>query len=353
MVKYNQFAGNKDVKWHNYAIDFVRIIAATMIVLHHYQQGCDIEFAHITFYNGMFEFGYIVELFFIISGLFSYEYTQKIADSQSLWRFYKLKIFRIIPLLAISVLAESFIYFVMQRLILGTDLSFTWIQMLANCIGIQSLGLFPFYPINGPSWYISVLLFCYMIFGVLTLGADRLRINPFCLYVVMIGIGWGIRQNAIDYAFFNTTMARGYISFFAGILVAYYLKRYDFKKLYYFMMPGFIVLFWWLFFVCNIREYYLYIFFLWIPLVVFCVSPKMSKVSANRVIGFLGKVSFGVYIWNEPLTAFRNMILLIYPEFMDLSKISSMLFCVILNWTWASLSYFYIENPIRKRLYKT
>ena len=41
-------------KKRNVAIDLLRVIAATLIVLHHYQQGVDITFEHIKFYGGTF-----------------------------------------------------------------------------------------------------------------------------------------------------------------------------------------------------------------------------------------------------------------------------------------------------------
>lgn len=49
-------------------IDILKIIAATLIVMHHYQQVFKLEFSGINFYGGAFNFGYFVELFFMISG---------------------------------------------------------------------------------------------------------------------------------------------------------------------------------------------------------------------------------------------------------------------------------------------
>ena len=60
-------------KKRNVAIDLLRVIAATLIVLHHYQQGVDITFEHIKFYGGTFNFAYLVELFFLISGVMVYK----------------------------------------------------------------------------------------------------------------------------------------------------------------------------------------------------------------------------------------------------------------------------------------
>ena len=61
----------------NTAIDIMKISGATLIVLHHYQQGTGIVLRHIAFYGGKFNFGYVVELFFLISGLLTYRTFKK------------------------------------------------------------------------------------------------------------------------------------------------------------------------------------------------------------------------------------------------------------------------------------
>ena len=48
--------------------DIIKTLAATLIVFHHYQQVFKCEFSGINFYSGLFNFGYLVELFFMISG---------------------------------------------------------------------------------------------------------------------------------------------------------------------------------------------------------------------------------------------------------------------------------------------
>ena len=48
--------------------DIIKPVAATLIVFHHYQQVFKCVFPGINFYDGFFNFGYFVELFFMISG---------------------------------------------------------------------------------------------------------------------------------------------------------------------------------------------------------------------------------------------------------------------------------------------
>ena len=56
-------------------LDLIKVIAAVGIVFHHYQQISSVRLGGaVEFYGGRFVFGYLVELFFIISGFLT-EYT--------------------------------------------------------------------------------------------------------------------------------------------------------------------------------------------------------------------------------------------------------------------------------------
>ena len=48
--------------------DLMKLFMSLIIVLHHFQQVTGIRFEYINFSGGKFYFGYIVELFFMISG---------------------------------------------------------------------------------------------------------------------------------------------------------------------------------------------------------------------------------------------------------------------------------------------
>lgn len=51
-----------------FGFDYIKIIAASLLVFHHYQQVFACKFAGINFYEGHIQFGFLVELFFTISG---------------------------------------------------------------------------------------------------------------------------------------------------------------------------------------------------------------------------------------------------------------------------------------------
>ncbi|WP_026520203.1 acyltransferase family protein [Butyrivibrio sp. FCS006] len=66
--------------------DVIKIVAATSIVFHHYQQISDVKFGGVEFYGGRFTFGYLVELFFIISGFLT-EFTFEGGKKFNKWLF--------------------------------------------------------------------------------------------------------------------------------------------------------------------------------------------------------------------------------------------------------------------------
>ena len=57
------------------SLDLLKFLATCCIVMHHFQQitGAFFE-GHLNFYSGNFYWGYLVELFFLVSGYFAYIY---------------------------------------------------------------------------------------------------------------------------------------------------------------------------------------------------------------------------------------------------------------------------------------
>ena len=70
-------------------LDILRIIATVLIIFHHYQQAVgDFQGSRISFYSGRFYFGYIVELFFVMSGFLAFHYAEKIQKALDNWGEY-------------------------------------------------------------------------------------------------------------------------------------------------------------------------------------------------------------------------------------------------------------------------
>lgn len=86
-----------------------------------------------------------------------------------------------------------------------------------------------------------------------------------------------------------------------------------------------------------------YTLFIWIPIMVIAIRyiPHAKK---GWLIEVLGLSSFGVYIWNEPLSVIRNMLSIMTD--VNLQTKTAMTIFVICNWIVGVCSYFLIEKPI-------
>ena len=85
------------------ALDFLKIVATAIIIMHHYTQ----VMHHYTqdvyvsgkgfFFHGTFYWGRMVELFFIISGYLMYQYEEKIRSGETFLSFYAKRALRLLP----------------------------------------------------------------------------------------------------------------------------------------------------------------------------------------------------------------------------------------------------------------
>lgn len=107
---------------HLVNIDMIKFIASICIVLHHYQQVFRYSFSVkiMNFYGGFIQYGYLVELFFIISGFFA-AYTLK--TEQKFVSLYVSKIKKLWPSAVLSVLA-GFIIIEIYQIKLGGYLEY-------------------------------------------------------------------------------------------------------------------------------------------------------------------------------------------------------------------------------------
>ena len=67
----------------SYSLDLVKTIATAIIVMHHYQVVTGARFQTINFDGGWFYWGYIVELFFLLSGYFMQKYVPVIREGKT------------------------------------------------------------------------------------------------------------------------------------------------------------------------------------------------------------------------------------------------------------------------------
>ncbi len=349
---------------HNYALDFLKVIAASIIVFHHFQLITEIRFSNfVNFYGEWFNWGFLVELFFIISGYFMYRYIFVLQNEEiTLLDWWKKRAIRLLPMSAITVLVYELILFANVRIfgwaIWGVDVSI-WEAVVA-ALGIQEGWVFvnPF--INSSLWYISVLMACYIIFYMLTVLAKRIKCNPMYFYVAMILLGLGVGVYGGNWPFFNWQIARGYYAFFFGLLLASYVKTYGINKgavtASIISVVFFVLMF--AFYPQYTQKFTNYMLtFLLFPAVVILFETKVAgKIFRHKVWGTLSAISFEVYLWHMPtllLAYFVMNCLKIPTDFTNKSEGTSLALMfgfLLITWIVGTLMYFFAERPIVKRL---
>lgn len=291
----------------NNALDLLRIIATVLILFHHYQQltGAFFE-GHVNFYGGKFYFGYMVEFFFILSGFFMYRYIEKIQSGLSFKNFIVKRIIRLLPLVAIAAATHEVLLWY-YTVICGQN----WFDRHVNIWGaiVDAAGLqdgwgFSNPMVNNPTWYISVLILCYVLFFFLTYVSMRTNIPALYLYAFMVLFGSGISTYSISIPFLNGSSARGYYAFFFGILLAHCLSKHKVTLGSCITSAAIVAALTWVFF--NHHEWTddginFLLTFVYYPALIIAFSYKPVYTVLNRkIFGFFGKVTYDVYVWHVP-----------------------------------------------------
>lgn len=290
----------------SYGLDFLKVLATIAIVFHHYQQVFDVTFEnHINFFGDWFYWGYMVELFFLLSGYFMYRYTERIRSGEitlSDW-FYKRAI-RLLPLTAVSAVVYEALFVVYYLLY---DIHFSGIGKISawgvvvTALGIQEGGVFVNPNINNPVWYISVLMICYVAFYLVTRLSAVMKCKPHYLYIAMMLLGVGIIETGLDIPFLNRLTGRGYRCFFYGLLLAQFVQSSGITRKEAVSCSLILAFFTAIMVVKpSIMTYDLenVLCFLMFPSTVLLLEFEPVKKRFSSLWGKLGQISFNVYIWH-------------------------------------------------------
>ena len=345
-------------KARNNSLDFLKIIATILIVFHHYQQALNVEFTQINFFGGKFYFGYLVELFFLISGFLMFNYIEKIKQGLNFESFFINRVKRFLPLVAISaILYECLIYFyfrIFGEKFLEQGLNF--FGTIISILGIQAGWSFENPMINNPMWYISVLILCYILFYISTKISILKKINCVYLYVILVFLGLSIQKNNTNLAFLNYYTARGYYSFFFGVLFSIYFNNYKIRK-FVKILSIFLVIF----ITYSIVAHYSIVekninytlTFIYYPaLIIIFNIDIIKKIYSSKLITKLAETSFNVYVWHVGAI----LIFIIVNKGCNLninfSSYKVMIVFTILLYIFGTISYYLIEKPLEKLIFK-
>lgn len=254
--------------------------------------------------------GIFVEMFLVVSGFSSfYSYERKIDEGMSFPQFAIRRAIRIYPLMwatLIFALVLHMVYFVQNghTFWLGgeqtlTTLIFCFLGLQAVYPGAQSW--------NFPSWSLSVFFLCWIVFYVIvhfTRNRKDMRIIC-CVAAVMLGIGLCRNPLQTQVIFLNSSMARGYISFFSGGLIYYIWQATDACRLKSMACVTLILCLLGLLHVIGVPTgQHTIVFGMMVfpcTLLLCLQSHVLNRILSFPPLQFLGKISFSIYLCNTPM----------------------------------------------------
>ena len=157
--------------------------------------------------------------------------------------------------------------------------------------------------INGPTWYISVLMICYLFMFVIQrfIGNKKIR----CIaYLLLFELGILCFLRPIRFPFLYSCCGRGYIGFFMGALVAKLYEKEKLKKKAYGLIAGILLIVIYKLLGESMGSIYGFtvlncgLFLLLLSISSEKLLPKLKGIT------YLGDISFGIYLWNIPILYF-------------------------------------------------
>lgn len=339
----------------NYSFDFLKILAATGIVFHHFQAITGARYDNfINFSGAWFNWGYLVELFFILSGYFMYHHITTIQEGGvTLFEWWKKRAVRLLPMCAVTVVAFEIILFigntVLQTKLWGMDVS-VW-GMITAAFGVQEGWVFRNPVINNSVWYISALMLCYIVFYIVTALSAKLKCNSMYFYVAIILFGIAGGVYGVDFPFWNWQICRGYYAFFFGLLLSAYINKYGIKVREIVVSFITLALFGALFILspeyADDHTNYMMTFFVYPALIILFETKPIQKIFCHKVWGTISAISFEVYLWHLPCMLLMYFIMGLLSWKPEFSLIFMFVFTLIM-WAIATLMYFLLERPLTK-----
>lgn len=344
-------------KQRDYALDALKILATITIIFHHYQQICDVQFERgINFFGGFFNFGYVVELFFIISGYVMFPYVKELLlGGVSFKEFYLKRFLRVFPVMTCGAIGYECFLTIYNRLCQAEGGSWfdqtpsLWGTVIAS-LGIQHGWGLSDLRVNYPTWYISVLLLCYIWMYLAVYISNRLKISYRYFFAFMIFIGISTLTYNFKLPLFQGETGRGYCAFFAGLFLADFLKEsHQIKK---WFLPSFATLSFLTMLIVKhstllgAEIWYILVFLYYPSLIIVFKLIFSTKLCSFKWIGMLSKISFSTYIWHNPFYILMYIFIKVFHWGLNLQSRKTMIGYAVFCYTFGALFYFLFEKPV-------
>ncbi len=353
----NSCGENKNINRNEYlCINGMKGVAALIVLLYHYGHFSTFMtggYPYDKWLKPIYVYGhYCVDLFFLISGFLFVSFSiMNMGKGQNLAEiFIKKKVIKLFPLFwgttfVVAILQWGLLLLSGRTFCHSADLY----SLILNIFGFQHVGLGDDLAFNGPAWYLSVLMICYVIYiYIYKVG----KINTFLPYMVLV-IGLALYRVNISIPFLQRQIARGLISFSVGVIIAKFFSLYSFGKASKFFLRVHITSFLVMLisgiisFVFNKKgidiwgEKHLCFILILIPMFfIFCVSsPIIRKLFSLKPVLYMGKLSYSLYLWQFPV----ELAMVIVGLFVNID------FCNSVVW-WLRLAISYVIALISNKL---
>ena len=330
------------------SLDFLKIICTILILFMHYQQIMEVRFpVGVNFFNGNFNWGNVVELFFVLSGFVMFSKAEQISEGKDrgFTDFILDRLRRFAPMLALTAICYELIGLVLVKLYGDvSDLaSISPWGIVQDTLCLSDWGM-PNGPVNSPTWYISVLMFCYVLMYFTARLCGKYRKNPMVVYFALVIFGVGINAKQLDLPFMQSSMGRGYYAFFTGLILAGLFEKYE-------MHSPVQIIFSFIIFALTafglVFDSLSMTFLLYPALIIVFTTKTADRLFSAKLWNTLGKIQFHAYVWHAVIL--QGMKLLGYmgfrPEYADRRM---MLAFALLTELWATFSYFVIGKRADK-----
>lgn len=295
------------VKKQEGSLNLLKLLATCIIILHHFQQSSGLSFeGKLNFYGGSFYWGHLVELFFILSGYVMYKYSGSLDLDAGFFPFFKKRYTRFLPLLMITGVTSGLMA-LWRASIEGTIFTHTMWTLLGGMSGFGRI-LSSNTVINNPTWYISILLWCYAVFYFVTSIAKHRNLHPNSMYLLTMFVGiityYVCKEYDFSMPFFSSYIGRGLICFFEGLLLRELFEKTKIheKPLYIIVSLVYLIGFIFIFvkhkaFVSD-QLYYIICFTVFPCVILLFKSKAMSMLCAHQVFSVIGNISYHTFMWH-------------------------------------------------------
>ncbi len=155
------------------------------------------------------------------------------------------------------------------------------------------------FQINGPTWYVSTLLMCYILHFIIR---NLLKDDAFWGYVVAILVGLICMSNTYQLPIFSSFMGSGYFSFFIGTILAISRKRI--KLMHSIIALSISVFFVVISFICKrscLGSVDVICASVVAPSIIIIGENDKLRFLGNKFTGFLGNISYPMYLFHIPI----------------------------------------------------